>query len=176
MAKDVDRQDAAADVDSALESFIKTAAGLGLPLSEDEIAQKRQELEAVAYGTPVQKDSGDYVSFDEALAAAGSEALILDDFEKLDNKDELLNVPFIVTRWWFTEGDMGTFAVLRCITRDNRKLVVTDGSTGICAQLKKITLDTGKTANMVVRNGLRVSEYTADTSEGPKRARTYYLT
>jgi hypothetical protein len=173
---DVGRLDAQADVDAALASFVKTAADLGLPLSEDEIADKRRELESVAYGQPMVRDSGDYATFEDALAAAGEEAMILDDFQKLDNKAELLNLPFIITRWWFTEGDMGTFVVLRCITRDNRKLVVTDGSTGICAQLKKITLDTGKTANMVVRNGLRVSEYTADTESGPKRAQTFYLT
>jgi hypothetical protein len=120
----------------------------------------------------------------EMVESDPSSVLVVDDYQKLDDKSQLINVPFFVNRWWFAEGDMGTFAVLRCVTSrkvltaagETDKVVISDGSTGIYAQLRKITQKTGKTAALVVRHGLRVSQYTADTDTGPKQAETFYLT
>ena len=76
-----------------------------------------------------------------------------------------------------------------CLSRRSRRLakryVINDGSTGIRAQLQEFTKRTGQQANMVVRNGLRKSEYRIDKEtkkpvsrgyEGPTEpAVTYYL-
>jgi len=174
------------DVELAVQQFIDHMAGLNLTLTDEEIEQKRAEITAAAQGTLVPREAGEFESFEEAALAAEQDpdTLVLDDYQKLDDKNSLVGVPFWINRWWFTEGEMGDFAVLRVlasrpvmtVSGPATKLVVTDGSTGIFSQLRGITRKTGKAGDMMVRNGLRVSQYTADTESGPKRAETFYLT
>lgn len=173
-------------INATVNTFVEHMSALGISLSKDEIEDKRRELVRMETGvieTPDDAGAMEYDTFDDVAAlmatAPEGEILTLDDYKKLDDKALLLNIPFFINRWWFTEGDMGTFAVLRIITKrqgQNEKWVVTDGSTGIMAQLREVTKRTGKTAGLLVRNGLRVSEYTADTETGPKMAKTFYLT
>lgn len=180
-----------AEVEEAVNQYVEWAAGLNISLSEDEIDEKRRELLKAAGATPstelVSAGAREVESFDEVaelLSTEPGQVLIVDDYMKLDDKSLLINVPFFINRWWFTEGDMGDFAVMRCVLSrkvhtpagETDKVVLSDGSTGIMAQLKKVTLKTGKTASLMVRHGLRVSQYTADTETGPKQAETYYLT
>jgi hypothetical protein len=177
-------------VEQAVNEYVEWAAGLNITLSEDEIDEKRAELRRSMGGPSTQLASAgvrEVESFDEVaelLSYSPEEVLIVDDYQKLDDKSQLVNVPFFINRWWFTEGDMGEFAVMRCVTSrkvltpagETDKVVLSDGSTGIYQQLKRITLKTQKTAALMVRHGLRVSQYTADTETGPKAAETFYLT
>lgn len=173
-------------INATVNTFVEHMNALGITLSEEEVEAKRVELVRMETGVIESlDDSGamEYNTFDDVAAlmatAPEGEILTLDDYKKLDDKTLLLNIPFFINRWWFTEGEMGTFAVLRVICKRfgaNEKWVVTDGSTGIMAQLREVTKRTGRTAGLLVRNGLRVSEYTADTDTGPKMAKTFYLT
>ena len=175
-------------VEREVSAFVESMAALNLTLSEDEIEAKRKELTAALSGEDmalVQAEAGDVQSWDQVQALMSQpDLLILDDYQKLDDKSLLINVPFFINRWWFTEGEMGGFAVLQCIAQrairtpagDTQKVVITDGSTGIFNQLRELTMKTGRNTKMLVRNGLRVSQYTAETEEGSKLAETYYLT
>ena len=183
-----------AEIDEAIKAWEDWMAGLNLTPTEGEREQKRRDLARELGGEIATLDEvGEGESWDEVAElfadperAAGT--VTLDDYQKLDDKSLLINVPFYVNRWWFTDSDEygreGSFAVMHCITSrpirmptgDTSKVVVTDGSTGIYAQLRKITAKTGQSAKLMVRNGLRVSKYTADTDEGPKAAETFYLT
>jgi len=107
-------------------------------------------------------------------------------FEVCEDKRQLVRVPFIVLDWRFSEGDHGRFVSMTVVTRDGRKLIINDGSTGIRQQMEKITEDrlkrfegdlTKAHAGLAVPKGLRVSEYVyVDRETGKaKDATTYYL-
>lgn len=191
MAKDNQDQDLERDIETAVDQYVEWASGLNITLSEDEIEAKRNELRremgaetSTALATAGAREIESFEEVAELLADPSADVLVVDDYQKLDDKSQLVNVPFFINRWWFTEGDMGEFAVLRCITSrpvrtgagDTTKVVVSDGSTGIFKQLREVTKKTQKTAALMVRHGLRVSQYTADTESGPKMAETFYLT
>lgn len=179
------------DIEHAVDQYVEWASGLNITLSEDEIEAKRNELRREMGGSEmVLADAGsrEMQSWEDVTSLLQEtpieDILVLDDYQKLDDKTLLINVPFWINRWWFAEGDMGEFAVLRCILSqkvhtgagETDKVVISDGSTGIFKQLREVTKKTQKTGQMVVRHGLRVSQYTADTDSGPKAAETFYLT
>lgn len=108
-----------------------------------------------------------------------------------EDKEELVGVPMLLIDWRFISGDMGDFVSIRAAARmENansehalRKIIINDGSTGIMRQLRDFTSKTGKAAGMVVKRGLRISDYEVDQID-PKTgqptgrkipARTYYL-
>lgn len=101
-------------------------------------------------------------------------------FSILDTKDKsrLIGREFYILDWRFNKGDKGEFVSMNILTRDNQKLVINDGSTGICQQMRDIeTANGGTTALVKVPRGLRVSEYTYENPDTGKdeTARTYYL-
>jgi hypothetical protein len=176
------------DIERAVNQYVEWATGLNITLSEDEIEAKRNELRremGASELVPVDAGTREIESWDQVqeLLASG-DAAVIDDYQKLDDKHQLVNKPFIINRFWFTEGDMGEFVVARCLLRDKvltpagetDKVILTDGSTGIFKQLREVAKKTQRTTNIVVRHGLRVSQYTADTDSGPKMAETFYLT
>jgi hypothetical protein len=176
------------EIEQEINRFVDSMDALGITLSEDEIDAKRRELEAKATGDMALLLAGgegpDVETWEEVAQLPPESIGVIDDFIKLDDKSQLVNRPFFIRKFWFTEGDMGGFAVAYCVTRDpiltpsgnTSKIIITDGSTGIYRQLREVAKRTGKTTALLVRNGLRVSEYTADTEEGPKLAETFYLT
>jgi hypothetical protein len=133
-------------------------------------------------------------SFDDALAliretygdaAVETAAKALGDgFALTGNKDQFLGVPLIFVHWTISDGDypimgddgeptgeMGKFVAARLVTKSGGKFIITDGGTGIAAQLQTFTYDTGKTF-LVAEKGLRVSRYSNQyTSDGV----TYYV-
>jgi hypothetical protein len=100
-----------------------------------------------------------------------------------DEKMTLIGRPMMLMEWRFNNGAQGEFVSIRAIVKtgdmstDIKKVILNDGSTGIRDQLKKFTAMTGKRAGLVVRRGLRVSEYTyEDEKTGEKRpAKTFYI-
>lgn len=80
---------------------------------------------------------------------------------KSDDKARLLGMPFIIIEYRFHDGDFGDadFVAVHLVTKDNGKYIITDGSTGIRAQLQQLAADTGRFGGIVVHGGLRVSEY-----------------
>ena len=118
------------------------------------------------------------------IGIADATTEIGDGFVLLDNKDELLNKPLIILAWLFADGDFGEkFSVMRIVTADGGKYVVTDGGTGIKAQLESYTQRTGRSAGHFVERGFRKSEYdtdsegkpTQDKSKAKGRGTTHYL-
>ena len=92
-----------------------------------------------------------------------------------DQKSRLIGVPIIVLDWTFNDGDNGEFVSARVLTKQNERLVLNDGSTGICQQLRDLEMRE-ETRAVFCKRGLRVSEYEYEAPDGSKRpAKTYYL-
>jgi hypothetical protein len=116
-------------------------------------------------------------TFGDAVDLANSKGGITDGKDLgigLDvvEKDTLVGVEMILLEWRFNVGDFGPFVSVTAMTKDNRKLVFNDGSTGIYAQLTEIT-DAGKASNIYLRKGLRKSTY--DNPQGEGKSTTFYL-
>lgn len=140
----------------------------------------------VAKKGPSSNQLADITSFDDALKLAQSlygetnvvaaSDVIGDGFKLLENKDQLIEVPFLALSWDFHQGDHGEFASVKVVTRDGQKYVVNDGSTGIRDQLMQFTADTNRYGGLFCMKGLRRSDYTYTDDKGEeKAARTYYL-
>lgn len=118
------------------------------------------------------------------LKAAGLEPTVVNEFELIEDKKTLIDVPFIILSYKFHPGDYGgEFVSVSAITDQNKKIVFNDGSTGIRAQLQALS-DKGIQTGIICMHGLRVSEYyyNADTkevsndkAEGFAPASTFYL-
>lgn len=115
-----------------------------------------------------------------------------DGWRVLKDKDELINVPFVIVDYRFSDGkfkdpetgESRQFAILRVVTREavesggkSGKWIVTDGSTGIMRQMgewvtkQQIDLSADKVPALVCTKGLTRSDY-----EGPAGdASTYYI-
>ena len=123
--------------------------------------------------------------------------VIGDGFEVVQDKDLLINAPFVVLSWRTTDSTKykGTFVSVMCVgiaTTDRKqsdkfvdvKFVFNDGSTGIMKQLHKIEGISGSDSRveevvggLICRNGLRQSTYPyTDKQTGEiSQATTYYL-
>ena len=159
------------------------------------IAAESVDLSAFYTQTPEEVNA--VITFQEAIAASGfnqeditylsSPYVIL----KGDEKDRLLQTPFYIRAWRFAE-DTETerpYVVAFVVTEGNDMFILTDGSTGIYEQLKKLTakrLEEGHAApveHAMVVNGLRKSEYGLNAENKPAakgekvvgKATTYYL-
>lgn len=126
-------------------------------------------------------------SFDDAAALLASEDIpvvaadqvIGNGFAVVNDKGFLCGVPMMLLSWHFNNGDNGQFVSIHAVANlpgnTLGKYIVNDGSTGIYAQLLKYTEKTGKTAGLVVKRGLRRSDYTYDDNGQTKNATTFYL-
>ena len=132
-------------------------------------------------------------SFEDALNAVGPNVLDSADeigsgFKVLEDKDELLKIPFLILEWRFNPGkyinDLGEktdFVSITLVTKHNEKYILNDGSTGIAAQLRDLTDRTGSYGGLLCRNGLRVSrDYEVRLPDGKGGEKTilgttYYL-
>lgn len=95
-----------------------------------------------------------------------------DGFTMLDDKDKLINVPFVALQWRFTPGDFGKqYVIMRVVTESGDKYVITDGGTGLAQQMASFTERTKRTGGLLVKRGLRKSEYDNEFGHGV----THYL-
>lgn len=122
------------------------------------------------------------LSFDDFAAQSldSTEALGTDQFGPVldtGNKMTLVGLPFVIVKWNFYTGDIGEFVSAWVITKTDDRFIVNDGSTGIYAQLKALTDETGQDSGLVCRHGLRVSEYDYTKPDGTVggRAKTFYI-
>lgn len=120
-----------------------------------------------------------------AMAKSGDGVLSITDVEDRQpvRKEELVNIPFVVTGWSLNEKKErynNTFSIVEIVVHNGDKKFFTDGSTGIRDQL--IRYENGKTMNgtqkpFLVPHGLKPSDYNytdPDTGETTK-AVTYYF-
>lgn len=101
-------------------------------------------------------------------------------FSVVDTKQKgiLIGVEFAIVGIEFHDGDNGEFATLHIVTKDGRKLIVNDGSTGICQQARDIVKRAPKGKRLIVMcpKGLTRSDYTYVDEAGEEHAAsTYYL-
>lgn len=186
------------DIDAELESYQQAMAALNINLTTEELEAKRLELKAAMTGdTSALVATGgveaqSWADVQALVETPGTDALVIDDYQKLEDKSQLVNVPFWVNKWWFTDSEMldpetqepRQFAVLQCIISRSimtpagpaQKIILTDGSTGIYRQLRETTARTRRNSRLMVRNGLRVSQYSIELEGGSQPAETYYLT
>lgn len=152
-------------------------------ISADVIAESNKRLMS-------DTDLASINSFTDAMNAAEGTFGAVDDFADygsgfsvLDDKDKLVKIPFVILEFTFSQGEMGEFVSAPLVTEDGRKLILNDGSTGICKQLRevrdrRIERDIFPAQGaLAVRNGLRVSSYKyVDPTTGKETpAKTYYL-
>lgn len=125
-------------------------------------------------------------SFDDALKLVQEKigednvgvaaAEIGDGFKLLENKDQLIGIPFIAVTWDFHQGDHGEFVSAKVMTRDGQKYIVNDGSSGIRDQLMGYTAKKNTQGGLYCEKGLRRSNYEYQDESGQKKpATTYYL-
>lgn len=120
---------------------------------------------------------------DAGIPVADAAEAIGDGFEMLEDKDILVKQPFIMIQWAFTPGDFGEeYLIARVMTADGKKFVVTDGSTGLCRQVREFEQEYGAQRGLVCKRGLRKSEYflaedgtPSLTDTGNGKGSTYYL-
>lgn len=98
-----------------------------------------------------------------------------------EQKRLLVGRPMMVMEWSFYNGDQGKFVAMRCMVQNAdggfSRYIINDGSTGIADQLARYTQRTGKMGALLVKRGLRASDYTyTDPATGEQRpATTFYL-
>lgn len=125
------------------------------------------------------------LTFEEAIAFSGlpeeQTVFIASNYEVVNqDKDSLLRVPFFIRLVNFKTDDKSgnEYSISYLVTKDNRMVVMTDGSTGIYRQLAKLVAARAEdghptpTQNIFIPNGLRKSDYIV---EGVGEATTYYL-
>lgn len=129
------------------------------------------------------------VSFDDALALVndvlGGEVIAADEeigngFSIINDKSVLIGVPMIMlsaTRNVSDKGDKGYFYSLTCVTKMGGKVVINDGSTGIAEQLETLYSrhPEKRGVPMLLRKGLRRSDYTTLVNGKEASATTFYL-
>lgn len=129
----------------------------------------------------VNPDNFDSVSsFDEAVSVLEDLGVAIHNAEDLSDNDfivvdqaTLVGVPFLVLSARMNQGKFGDFLTFHAITKDGRKVIVNDGSTG----LKRQALALGSAfVGSLHQRGLRISEYTYEDDQGGQiAAKTYYF-
>jgi hypothetical protein len=136
--------------------------------------------EVMNISTFSREDLAGIESFDDALRLASAEfgnvatadQEIGDGFRIAteDDKRKMVGVPLMLLDWSFREGDFADYVSIHAIAAgpDNRavKWILNDGSTGICRDLRDYTTKTGRTGGLMVRAGLRASDYVIDPESG----------
>lgn len=127
-------------------------------------------------------------SFDDAAAllaqnelpVVAADQVMGNGFAILDDKSNLCGVPLLFLSWNFNQGEHGPFVSAHVIAQVKgmnvpAKFILNDGSTGIYEQLKAYTDKTSKSAGLLVKRGLRRSDYQYDDNGTQKNATTFYL-
>lgn len=147
----------------------------------------KKSTDVVVPGKNVTTDElASLTSFDDALklvaAKVGEQNVgvasqeIGDGFKLLENKDQLIGVPFIAVTWDFHQGTHGEFVSVKLVTKDGGKFIVNDGSTGIRDQIIAYTAKKKTQGGLFCEKGLRRSNYTyKDEQDKEVQATTYYL-
>lgn len=134
---------------------------------------------------------GSITSFEDAIAVLKDAGIELhstkeygDGFELLKEKSKLVDVPFVILSMKFVDEDKSDFGdgfvILHVVTKDGTKLIVTDGSSGICKQARLYAAK-GITSGLVCEAGLIRSDYDVDIPDKKTGemvstpATTYYL-
>lgn len=120
----------------------------------------------------------------EMLARAGIEVNRASDYGDgfdVHDKKEFVGTPFLLIDFKVVPGEKSdygaNFVVIRLITEAGKKAILTDGSTGICDQIVRLSQRTPPvTGGIFCEKGLDVSEYKYVAESGEETpAKTYYI-
>jgi hypothetical protein len=149
--------------------------------------KKQQQTEETAVvpmdmGTRFGKqDRTDISSWDDAVRLAQGEfGTVLqihdtelgDGFRVASEEDErrLIGVPLMLLEWRWNDGDFGEYVSVVAIAQGENgqatKWIINDGSTGIREQIRDFETKYERNGGLMVRNGLRVSDYHTDLDTG----------
>jgi hypothetical protein len=107
----------------------------------------------------------DKISFEAALKDAVKAEPDVELFNK-ENKHQLVGVPFIIRNIRVNQGNFGFFVSLTCVTKDNKAIVINDGSSGIAAQMVGLIQKFGVDKSILIEKGLKRSDYYVDNDTG----------
>lgn len=126
-----------------------------------EVARADTRLSAETYAEMESFDQAIQALQDAGIGITNASDDLGDGFEILEEKSQLVGVPFLILEARENPGEYGvSFTSLRVMTRDGRKLVVNDGGTGIHEQHLMFKEKTGRSlAGVYVPHGLRASDY-----------------
>lgn len=124
-------------------------------------------------------------SWEEVAEAFAGEILVFEGSPwTVVDKKTLIGVPFMICDVrvsWSNKYD-GPFVNILAITKDNEKIVINDGSTGIMEQTLHMLNKSKRKAGILCENGLRASDYKVGISDAfgnePDKeieATTYYI-
>lgn len=92
-----------------------------------------------------------------------------DGFVGIEDKDELLGVPFVVMGWglgWSSFADDEQFSILRVVTQDGRKIRFSDGGSGVHRTMVERFGTPERFVALVALGGLSKGEYTPRNADG----------
>lgn len=92
-------------------------------------------------------------------------------FTLITDKAPLINNPFIIISTNFNEGDFGEFVSIAAVTKDHKKYIFNDGSTGVRNQLFELARTLKRTGGFYAPTGLSASEYDTCANKDCLRAR-----
>lgn len=113
---------------------------------------------------------GDIIDAEEEY---GDGAVLL----KKEDKRKLVGVPMVLFDYSYSEGvgASGEKVTLRLKLSDDTIVIINDGSAGIYRQLKELDGKNTSGRALLLRHGLRASDYTTTINGKETEATTYYL-
>jgi hypothetical protein len=158
---------------------------------------QNDNMEMVKLQTTLQQNVSDQKwreisTFEDAFALAqemGAELVSATDLGdgfallKTDDKESLVGRSCVFVSWQFSEGEMGEFVSARVLAKNLNgsvdKVILNDGSTGICAQLRELTKEDAASM-LYAPHGLRRSTYKISLPDDngnviEREATTYYI-
>lgn len=157
--------------DTTTESVTDETSDLMILVSEDDLSHigrdGRNAFED-AMALINKKFGGDVVNVSEEIGTG---------FGVVDDKMQFVGVGLVILKTESHDGDHGKFWTLHAVTKDGRKIILNDGSTGIAAQLDAFyeRFPQRRHLPLVVHKGLRQSTYPYDDHGQTKMATTFYL-
>jgi hypothetical protein len=116
--------------------------------------------------------AADGFDFDAFTADAAAVNLDIYGVGEPFDKDALQGVPFVILDWRIMQGNIGEYAFVEIVTKDNTHGFFTDGGVGITPFLQDVLMRTERRSGLYARRGLRRSDYTNSVGiEGT----TYYI-
>lgn len=165
----------AAEKDTQTGDVVDAAEGGNVDIGDFDVTTLRN-LESFDDAVRLLTDT--YGELQDATKVIGSGFSLTDN----NGKYRLIGEPFVIVRMQFPQsteykdpetGEWLHYAVIHIMTRDGRKLIITDGGVGIYQQCEEWSVREGRKGGLYVPGGLRVSEY--DLPDGSGQGMTYYL-
>lgn len=153
-------------------------------------SSENTEIELSRITRAQMEDVQDYQSAVQLAAQTFGGIVESDDFEQIENKDQLVNIPFLILNWEYGKksdyGDDNVYVLVYAVIAggSERKIFFSDGGTGIRKRLEKLKERDGRTGGISCKRGLRFSEYGLDKNNNPvplgdpsqsSKGKTYYL-